>query len=329
MHNNNGGSMKKFNMIILSLIMLIPFPVLGYSEYIIPGGENIGIKVESSGVLVIGFYQVNNKYNNNGLRVGDYITHINNKEINSVNDLVKTIEEYKTQESVNLSIRRNGKTKNIDFKLINIDGKIKTGLYVKDSLTGIGTLTFIDPETKKYGALGHEIIETETNKLMEIETGKIFKSEVSSIDRSVNGSPGTKNARFYSTVEYGNISKNTNKGIYGEYNNLPDKKLMQVGKGEELKKGPATIYTVTDKNEVKEYSINITNIDLKSDYKNIYFEIDDKELLEITGGIVQGMSGSPIIQDNKIFGAVTHVVTDNVKRGYGILITTMLEEGEK
>lgn len=329
MHNNNGGSMKKLYMIMLCVLMLMPVSVLGYSDYIIPGGENIGIKVEASGVLVIGFYQVNNRFNNDGLRVGDYITHINNQEINSVNDLIKTIDEYKTEESVELTIRRDKKTKTLDFKLINVDGKIKTGLYVKDSLTGIGTLTFIDPETKKYGALGHEIIESGTNKQIEIETGKIFKSEVSSIDRSVNGSPGTKNAKFYSSIEYGNISKNTNKGIYGEYNNLPDKKLMAVGKGEDLRVGPATIYTVTENNDVKEYSINITNIDLKSDRKNIYFEIDDKELLEITGGIVQGMSGSPIIQDNKIFGAVTHVVTDNVKRGYGILITTMLEEGEK
>lgn len=321
--------MKKLYMIILCLIMVVPLPVFGYSDYIIPGGENIGIKVEASGVLVIGFYQVNNKYNNNGLRVGDYITHINNEEVNSVNDLINTIEQYKENESVNLTIRRDDKTKNVDFKLINVNGKIKTGLYVKDSLTGIGTLTFIDPETKKYGALGHEIIESETSKQLEIDTGKIFKSEVSSIDRSINGSPGTKNAKFYSSVEYGKISKNTNKGIYGEYNVLPDKKLMQVGKGEDLKTGHATIYTVTENNDVKEYSINITNIDLKSDRKNIYFEIDDKKLLEITGGIVQGMSGSPIIQDNKIFGAVTHVVTDNVKRGYGILITTMLEEGEK
>lgn len=322
-------SMKSIKKIILLLLLLIPLPVLAYSNYIIPGGENIGIKVQSSGVLIIGFYEINNKYNYNKLKIGDYITHVNGDEINSVNDLINAIESNRSKSTVKLTIRRNKEIKDIDFKLIEVDGKIKTGLYVKDSLTGIGTLTFIDPETKKYGALGHEIIESSTKKELDISDGFIFKSEVSGIDRSVNGNPGTKNAKFYTSTSYGNINKNTKRGIYGDYETLPNKELMEVGNKEALKLGEATIYTVTSNDKVEEYKINITDIDLKSDYKNIYFEITDKTLLEKTGGVVQGMSGSPIIQDNKIFGAVTHVVTDNVKKGYGIFITTMLEEGEK
>lgn len=329
MHNNNGDNMKKYLLFIITLCVFIPINVLGYSEYIIPGGENIGIKIESDGVLVIGFYKIDNKYNYNNLKVGDYITKVNDIEIRSVNDLVSTLSDLKEEPSVDLTIRRDGKVKNLKFDIVNKNGSIKTGLYVKDSLSGIGTLTYIDPESKIYGALGHEIIDSSTNDPLEIKKGKIFRSEVSSIDRSVNGTPGVKNAKFFSNDTFGDIKKNTNKGIYGLYSNTLTKELMKVGKPEELKTGNATIYTVTEDNLVEEYKINITKIDKASKIKNIYFEITDKELLETTGGIVQGMSGSPIIQDNKIFGAVTHVVIDNVKSGYGIFITSMLEEGEK
>lgn len=329
MHNNNGDNMKKYLLFIITLCAFFPFNVLGYSEYIIPGGENIGIKIESDGVLVVGFYKIDNKYNYNNLKIGDYITKVNDTEIKSVNELVSVLSDLKEEKTVDLTIRRDGKIKNIKFDIINKTGSIKTGLYVKDSLSGIGTLTYIDPETKIYGALGHEIIDSSTKEPLEIEDGSIFRSEVSSIDRSVNGTPGVKNAKFFSKDIFGNIKKNTNKGIYGIYSNTSTKELMKVGKPEKLKTGDATIYTVTEDNKVEEYKINITKIDKSSKIKNIYFEITDRELLETTGGIVQGMSGSPIIQDNKIFGAVTHVVIDDVKKGYGIFITSMLEEGEK
>lgn len=329
MHNNNGDNMKKYLLFIITLCAFFPFNVLGYSEYIIPGGENIGIKIESDGVLVVGFYKIDNNYNYNNLKIGDYITKVNDTEIKSVNELVSVLSDLKEEKTVNLTIRRDGKIKNIKFDIINKNGSIKTGLYVKDSLSGIGTLTYIDPETKIYGALGHEIIDSSTKEPLEIEDGSIFRSEVSSIDRSVNGTPGVKNAKFFSKDIFGNIKKNTNKGIYGIYSNTSTKELMKVGKPEEMKTGDATIYTVTEDTIVEEYKINITKIDKSSKIKNIYFEITDRELLETTGGIVQGMSGSPIIQDNKIFGAVTHVVIDDVKKGYGIFITSMLEEGEK
>ena len=205
----------------------------------------------------------------------------------------------------------------------------KTGLYVKDSISGIGTLTYIDPNTKIYGALGHEIIESNSNSKIEVRTGTIFKSAVSSIDRSVDGTPGTKNARFYSNTVYGTITKNTEHGIYGEYDDLLDKELVEVGDPSDLKLGKAYISTVIKDEDVDDYEITITKIDEKNDVKNIYFEITDNRLLDATGGIVQGMSGSPILQDGKIYGAVTHVVIENVKKGYGIFITTMLEEGEK
>ena len=167
-------------------------------------------------------------------------------------------------------------------------------------------------------------------KSVEIKSGTIFESLVTSIDRSSVGSAGTKNAKFYSNNIYGNVLKNTISGIYGTYTDeLPAKETLEVGKPDELKEGEATIYTVLTGEKIEEFSINITNINTSGKIKNITFEITDTRLIEKTGGVVQGMSGSPIIQNNKIFGAVTHVIVNAPTTGYGIFITTMLEEGEK
>lgn len=321
--------MKKLKIFLLGLMIFSPMYVEAYSDYIIPGGENIGIEVKYDGVLVIGFYKIDNKYNENDIRVGDYITKVEDVEVVTIDELVSNIDKFQSNGIVKLTIVRNNKEKEIEFNLIEHENIFKTGLYVKDSLSGIGTISYIDPTTNIYGALGHEIIESKSKSAVEVRTGSIFKSSVSSIDRSTDGNPGTKNAKFYSNVKYGNIKKNTIHGIYGEYTDETDKEVVPVGEPDDLKLGSAYIYTVTDDEKVKEYSINITKIDKKSEIKNIYFEITDKELLEKAGGIVQGMSGSPIMQDGKIFGAVTHVVVENVEKGYGVFITTMLSEGEK
>lgn len=320
---------RSIKTLILLTIALMPFNVLAYSDYIIPGGENVGIEVKYNGVLVIGFYKIDDKYNKNDIEVGDYITHVNGTTINSIDELVSNIEKYEENGKVKLTIKRGNSNKEVDFNLIKKDNVYKTGLYIKDAITGIGTLTFIDPETKIYGALGHEILESTTNKTVEVRTGYIYESEVTSIDRSTNGSPGTKNAKFFYNNKYGDINKNTTYGIYGKYDANINKTPMKVASADEIKMGEASILTVTKENEVKEYKINITKIDKNSKIKNLHFEIIDKELLDISGGIVQGMSGSPIIQDDKIIGAVTHVVVENVKKGYGIFITTMLTEGER
>lgn len=321
--------MKKM-MLTMLLIMLFPINVLAYSNYIIPGGNNIGIEVKNEGILIIGFYKINNKYNTNDLHIGDVIKKINNDEVYTVDDLVKSIEKNVNNNKVKLTINRKDKEETIDFKLVKVDDTYKTGLYVKDSISGIGTLTYIDPTTNIYGALGHEIIESNSMKSVEVRSGTIFESIVTSIDRSSVGNAGTKNAKFYSNNIYGNINKNTISGIYGKYTDeLPNIETLEVGIPGDLKLGKAKIRTVLDKEKIEEYEIEITKINETSSIKNIFFEITDERLLERTGGIVQGMSGSPIIQDNKIFGAVTHVVVNNPTTGYGIFITTMLEEGEK
>lgn len=321
--------MKK-KIIILLITLILPINVFAYSDYLIVGGENIGIEVKNDGILVIGFYKVNNEYNKNGLKIGDIIKKVNDVEVLSIEELVETIDELQKDKKVTLTIERNKKEKDIEFQLIEDDGKYKTGLYVKDSVTGIGTLTYIDPSTKIYGALGHQIIESNTMKQIEVRTGSIFESNITGIDRSFKGNAGTKNAKFNSKNIYGTITKNTENGIYGTYNvELPDKTLKEVGKSSEIKTGEAKILTVLEGNTVEEFIINIISIDEKNNIKNIYFEITDKDLINKTGGIVQGMSGSPIIQQDKIIGAVTHVIVKEPITGYGIFITTMLEEGER
>ena len=319
----------KNKVILLLMLLLFPLNVFAYSNYVIPGGNNIGIEVNNNGIIVVGFYKINNKYNNNDLKLGDIIIGVNDTSVYTIDEMVKSIEDNVKNNKIKLKIIRNNKEMSIDFNLVNVEGIYKTGLYVKDSISGIGTLTYIDPETRIYGALGHEIIESNSMTSVEVRDGTIFESFVTSIDRSTTGNAGTKNAKFNEDNIYGDVKKNTESGIYGIYKeNIDKNNLIEVGNPEDLKLGKAYIYTVVEGNEVKMYEINITNISYNSKIKNISFEVVSEELLNITGGIVQGMSGSPIIQNNKIFGAVTHVVVSKPNTGYGIFITSMLSEGE-
>ena len=320
--------MKK-NIMVFLILLLFPLSVYAYSDYIIPGGNNIGIEVKNDGIIVIGFYKINNKYNTNDIKIGDVIKKINDVKINNIDEMINEIEKNVVDDKVNITVIRNNKEKEIAFNLIKDEGIYKTGLYVKDTISGIGTLTYIDPNTRIYGALGHEIIESNTMKSIEVKSGNIFESLVTSIDRSSVGSAGTKNAKFNSNNVFGNVNKNTVSGIYGKYiSNINPDNVLKVGNPEELKLGDAIIYTVINDDKVEEFKINIKKINNNTSIKNISFEVVDERLLNDCGGIVQGMSGSPIIQNNKIFGAVTHVVVSKPTTGYGIFITTMLKDGD-
>ena len=313
---------------IALLLFIIPLNVFAYSSYIIPGGETIGIEVNSKGVLVVGFYKVNNSYigREAGFQVGDKITKIDSKDVNSIEELIETINNKDTN-TVDITLERNKEIKNIKLELKkDTDNILKTGLYVKDEITGIGTLSYIDPDTKLFGALGHEIIEKTTAKKFDIKGGIIFGADVVSIEKSGSGSAGEKNARYDKTEVLGTINGNE---IFGSYTSVIDEnKKLAVGEAKDIKTGNAIIKTVIKDNKVEDFSINILKIEDDSDTKNILFEVTDERLLKATGGIVQGMSGSPIIQDNKIIGAVTHVIVNEPTKGYGIFITSMLKEGE-
>lgn len=310
----------------------MPLNVMAYSDYIYLGGNTLGIEIECDGVLIVGFYQIDGKYNkgNPKLKVGDYIKKVNGIEITTLNELTKEIEKHTKDGEVEITYKRDKDEYKTTLELINENGVYKTGLYVKDSITGIGTLTYIDPETLIYGALGHEIIEGNSSKIVEIKTGNIFKNSITSIDKSLVGHAGSKNAKYYYDVIYGTISKNTNHGIFGKYTNkIENMELVKVAQKEDIKIGNAKIYTVLDGEKIEKFDIEITKLNETSDTKNITFKITDEELIKKTGGVIQGMSGSPIMQNNMIIGVVTHVIVDNPTTGYGLFITKMLEEGER
>lgn len=322
--------MKKI-LLTFFIILSCPLNILAYSKNVIPGGESIGIKIESDGLIVVGFYKVNNEYiASDNIKIGDNITHINNKRVYSINELTNIIDESNTDE-VDIKLIRNNKEVNTKLKLVEENNLLKTGLYVKDNVVGLGTLTYIDPVTKIWGALGHEILLSETNSRIEVKDGNILMSKVTSINKSRNGHVGSKNAKILFNKKIGTINKNNINGIYGTYTSkLPNKSLIEIADYDEIKKSDAYIYTVTSDNTIKKYKIKILDKypNKKNTTKAISFEITDESLINKTGGIVQGMSGSPIIQDNKLVGAVTNVLVDNVTLGYGILISTMLETGE-
>ncbi len=323
---------KKSATLLLLSLFIMPFQVFAYSEYLIPGGENIGIQIHSKGILVVGVYEVNGTYpaSDAGLMLGDKIVQINGENVENINDMVAKINASESL-SLKITYERSNKTLSTTLNIVKEEDVFKTGLYVKDSITGIGTLSFIDPNTKIFGALGHEITEKNTGKILEVKDGKIFDASVTSIDRSEEGTPGSKNAKFDMTSQNGTIKENTESGIFGIFTGeIPNKKLYKVASFEDVKLGEAKLLTVIAGNEIGEYDIQIlkVNNNAKQKTKNILFEITDSKLLEQTGGVVQGMSGSTIIQGDYIVGAVTHVVVDAPNKGYGILVVNMLEEAE-
>lgn len=315
------------------LLLIIPGFTYAYSDYLIAGGKNIGIELKSSGIIIVGTYEVNgnNIALKSGLKVGDKITKINDHPVQNISEMLDYIETLDDKSNISVTYKRGLKENTTNISLLKDEKNIyKTGLYVKDSITGVGTLTFIDPNTKLFGALGHEIIEKNTGQKLEINGGKIYSSTVTGVTKSSIGSPGEKNAKYNSSIVYGNIFENTSNGVFGEYtSSFSNDKLYKVGSLDKVKTGNAKIFTVIDGDEVKEFDINILKVNNDTSLsKNFLFEVTDIELINKTGGIVQGMSGSPIIQDGFIIGAVTHVVIDSPTKGYGISIIKMLEEAE-
>lgn len=318
---------------ILSLLLVImPVNAFAYSDSVILGGNNVGIEVNSKGIMIVGFYQVNNSYigKEAGLELGDKIIKVSNENVNSISEMINKVNKKITDGQITLTILRDNKELTTNLQLVKDKNNVyKTGLYVKDQISGIGTLTYIDPNTKIFGALGHEIVESSSNTKIEVKDGKIFKSDVTGATKSTRNSTGEKNAVFYNSEVYGTIENNTNNGIFGKYTgNYDENNLIEVGNPSDVKLGEATIRTVLKNQKVETFSINIIKINEDSDTKNILFEITDKSLMEKTNGVIKGMSGSPIVQNNKIIGAVTHAIVNDNGKGYGIFITTMLEKGE-
>ncbi len=328
---------RKLLIFLISFSIIIPINTFAYSKYLIPGGENIGIEIKSDGVFVVGFYPVNGVdiASKSNLKIGDRIVSINDLKVNSVNDLINNFSGNNEKIKVKFGYIRNNKLNYTEMELTrDKNGGYKTGIYVKDTITGIGTLTYIDPNKKNnntysFGALGHEVVESSSGNNFTLLRGNIFSSKITSITKSSVGIPGEKNAKINSKDILGNIKYNIETGIFGNLNEkISDEEIMEVGSISDVKIGKAEIITVINDNDKQKFDIEILSIDKNNDTKNFLIKITDEDLLAKTGGIVKGMSGSPIIQDGKIIGAVTHAIVDNPKKGYGISIIKMLESVE-
>ncbi|ALC81564.1 MULTISPECIES: SpoIVB peptidase [Bacillus] len=309
---------------------------------VVPGGQSIGVKLHSLGVLVVGFHQIdtiNGKKSPGetaGIYIGDIITEINGKKIEKMKDIAPFIQEAgKTGEPLQLQIKRDNKkmvTKLIPEK-DQSENLYRIGLYIRDSAAGIGTMTFFEPKSKKYGALGHVISDMDTKKPIVVENGQIVRSTVTSIEKGTGGNPGEKLARFSSEKKIiGDINRNSPFGIFGTLNQSLENQIadqaLPVALSNEVKKGPAEILTVVEKDKVERFNIEIVSTTSQKfpATKGMVLKVTDPALLKKTGGIVQGMSGSPIIQNGKIIGAVTHVFVNDPTSGYGVHIEWMLRE---
>jgi stage IV sporulation protein B len=309
---------------------------------VIPGGQSIGVKLQTAGVLVVGHHLVDNgkeKFSPGeqaGVHVGDMIIKMNDLYINDMTDVKKLVNEAGAkQEPLHLLVVR-GKEK-LTLTLTPAkdrkDNEYRMGLYIRDSAAGVGTLTFFEPNSKAYGALGHVISDVDTGQAIAVGDGQIVQASVTSIEKGQSGNPGEKFARFYNESEIlGSITKNTPFGIFGKMKEEPKRSLYRepipVALAEQVKEGPAKILTVVDGQKVEEFDIQIVNV-VKQHFpatKGMIIKITDKRLLEKTGGIVQGMSGSPIIQNGKMVGAVTHVFVNDPTSGYGCYIEWMLRD---
>ncbi|WP_394886346.1 SpoIVB peptidase [Clostridium butyricum] len=305
-----------------------------------PGGVPIGVRVSSEGVLVVGYsdIEINNEKEESpgkvgGLEIGDVILKINGIEMYNSRDLVKAIKQSE-KDSIKVDILRHGEniTKIVTLKKEN-NKDYKIGLWIRDSTAGVGTMTFYDDTSKKFGALGHPITDSDTNEPFLIKDGDVIESSIISIRKGEKGSPGELKGIFINESNpTGEIDKNTQSGIFGQLNSnilqKSDIKRLKVGFRDEIVPGKAKIITTIDENGPQEYEIEIEKLlnQNVASSKSMVIKVTDPRLLEKTGGIVQGMSGSPIIQNNKIVGAVTHVLINKPDTGYGIYIEWMLQD---
>lgn len=304
-----------------------------------PGGISIGVKINNKGALVVGYSDISTHEGLSespgkvaGIELGDIIEEVNGENIETCSDLISKVKTCRNDEMTVKILRGNSElTKKIS--LIKEDNEYKIGLWVRDSTAGIGTLTFYDKDSKTFGALGHPITDGDTNVSFNIKSGTLLKSSVLSIKKGERGNPGEIKGLFINENEsIGNIEKNTNSGIYGDASveliNPNFNKAMTVAYRDEIKEGHAQIITTVEDGGAKAYDIEILKL-LPQDEpgsKSMIIKIVDPVLLEKTGGIVQGMSGSPIIQNGKIIGAVTHVLINKPDVGYGIYIEWMLQD---
>lgn len=325
----------------VKLFGILPLKQVGIrvieDQELIPVGVPIGIYVKTEGVLVVGTGEFRSAGGEkvspakNIVKSGDYVLKLNGEEITEKDDLISRIENGDGAEQI-LTIRRGEEC--FDVKICPVrdqSGKYKIGVWVRDNAQGVGTMTYIDSQGN-FGALGHGINDVDTSTLMEMNDGTLYQTEIISIQKGTAGHPGEMTGMIVYADDriLGDITSNSVRGIFGKCNNkalaLGTEEALPIGLKQEIEKGPAQILCTVD-GTTRYYNIEITDVHLDHDNVNrgIELKVTDPELIALTGGIVQGMSGAPIIQNGKFIGAVTHVLVQDSTRGYGIFIENMLE----
>jgi len=309
-------------------------------SYVYLGGDPFGFVCDSAGVIVVGKNLIQSNINmpfdnlqNNELRVGDVIKEVNGIAISSGKDISNILNNKDNLgKNVNITGIRKNKQFNTNVKPAYdlYAKKYKLGVWVKEQLSGIGTITYIKPDTLRYGALGHPLVEPASENIIQIAEGDVYDCNILGIKRAVRGEPGEYRGVISSNTVFGTVDKNTDCGIYGNFNNkdiLKERTLIPIGTRNDVKPGKAQIYSCLDGKNVRAYDIEIikTNYNNPSNKKSLVFKVTDKRLKETTGGIVQGMSGSPIVQNGKLVGAVTHVFINDATKAFGIYLENMLQ----
>ena len=325
----------------VKLFGILPLKQVGIrvieDQELIPVGVPIGIYVKTEGVLVVGTGEFRSAGGEkvspakNIVKSGDYVLKLNGEEITEKDDLISRIENGDGAEQI-LTIRRGEECFNVKICPVrDQSGKYKIGVWVRDNAQGVGTMTYIDSQGN-FGALGHGINDVDTSTLMEMNDGTLYQTEIISIQKGTAGHPGEMTGMIVYADDriLGDITSNSARGIFGKCNNkalaLGTEEALPIGLKQEIEKGPAQILCTVD-GTTRYYNIEITDVHLDHDNVNrgIELKVTDPELIALTGGIVQGMSGAPIIQNGKFIGAVTHVLVQDSTRGYGIFIENMLE----
>lgn len=314
-----------------------PKPGAAATKMLVPVGHTVGIKLFSDGVLVVGLSPIDTAdgeaqpAKSCGLKEGDIITHINRQEVDTIEE-VQAVLAQSDGETMSIRALRGDTPVELTAKAVQCgtDGSYKLGAWIRDSMAGIGTVTFYDPDTGVFGALGHGVSDVDTLRLMPLSRGAILHSSVTGVEKGQIGTPGQLRGAFDLSQDLGQLYANTTSGIFGTLEttgSLPLGEALPVAARDEVKVGEVTIRSNIQGEEVKEYQAEIVRIypENEEDTRNFLIKVTDEELLAKTGGIVQGMSGSPILQDGKLVGAVTHVLLNDPTQGYGILAENMLK----
>lgn len=302
------------------------------SRRVVPLGRAVGIKLFSDGVLVVGLSAIETDQGSKspgkdcGLKLGDVITHVDGDQVDTIQQVQTLVARHKDQPLTIQAMRGEKQVQLTAAPVANRQGTYQLGVWLRDSMAGIGTMTFWDPDTGVFAALGHGINDVDTAALMPLESGGIMAATVSGVERGRVGAPGELHGDFDLTADLGSLYANTRQGVFGRTAQpLSDRaETVEVARADQVRTGPATILSNIRGDQVEEFQVEITHVSRSGDgNRNLMLEVTDPKLLSATGGIVQGMSGSPILQDGRLAGAVTHVLIDDPTRGYGIFAENM------